>query len=96
MHDRRSREIAAALDRFPNQAEKINRLVERDEDFRDMCEELVAAQDALARLGGAETMMDETARRAECEGWIRRLADEMDAALRVSEVIPLPFGRRRS
>lgn len=96
MHDKRSREIAAALGRFPDQTEKVIWLAERDEDFRDMCEELVAAQDALAHLEGAETAAEEAARRAECDGWIRRLTEEMDAALRRSEVIALPLRRRDS
>jgi hypothetical protein len=89
-----SREIAAAIRRFPARSDQVARLAERDEAFRDMCGELAAAEEALARLGTDATAAG-AARRAECDGWIARLTEEMDATLSRAEVIPLPSARPR-
>ncbi|PZQ51686.1 MAG: hypothetical protein DI556_05910 [Rhodovulum sulfidophilum] len=79
-----------ALRRFPDQKERVARLAERSETFRDMCEELAAAERALAALTG-----ESTDRRIECEGWIDRLLGEMSEALCRLDVLPLPPRRSR-
>jgi hypothetical protein len=94
MTSRASREIAAAIRKFPDRVESIARLAGRDEAFRDMCEELAAAEEALARLESEATAAG-TARRTECEGWITRLTAEMAAALGRAEIISLPTSRAR-
>jgi hypothetical protein len=91
---RGSRELAAAIRRFPDRAESVRRLAVRNGAFRDMCEELAAAETALARLE-ADTATHLGERRLECEGWIARLTDEIAEVLRQPEVIPLPTARPR-
>ena len=56
--------------------------------FRDMCEELAAAEEALARMDGLPPSL-QAERRGECQGWIERLTLEIDEALTKSKVIPL-------
>ena len=73
-------ELEVAIRKFPGQVEAVVRLAERDDAFRDMCEELAAAETALAGLRGARTS-PERERREECEGWIVRLLAEMTEAL---------------
>lgn len=60
----------------------------RDPSFGDMCEELCAAEEALARI---DTLPGDlrNERRAECRGWIERLIREMEEALFAGKVIPL-------
>jgi hypothetical protein len=89
-----SHEIAAALRRFPHRTEQVALLSSRDEAFRDMCEELAAADEALSRLEADRTAAG-AARRAECEGWITRLIEEMGATLDRADIIPLPSTRPR-
>lgn len=76
-------ELEPAIRRFPEWAAQVARLAERDEAFRDMCEELAAAEVALIGLGDGRSAA-QVARREECEGWIVRLVDEMTEALRQS------------
>jgi hypothetical protein len=88
-----SRDVEVAIRRFPDRAERMAQLAQTSEPFRDMCEELAAAEDALSALGpGATPQVIE--RRAECEGWIVRLIKEMSEALDAANVVPLS-GRRR-
>lgn len=94
MNREASREIASAIRRFPDRTERVVRMAERDEGFRDMCEELVAAEEALSRHGAIATSAG-AARRAECEGWITRLVEEMAARLDSAEIVPLPGVRQR-
>jgi hypothetical protein len=78
-------DLAAAKRRFPGRAGKIESLAAKDEAFRDMCEELAVAEQALTRLSAAPAGgLPE--RRMECEGWITRLGAEMDAALARAEM----------
>ncbi|TPE47690.1 hypothetical protein [Amaricoccus solimangrovi] len=88
------RDLASALRRFPEKADRVLRLAERDEAFRDMCEELAAAEAALETLTGDGSATG-AARREECEGWIVRLLGEMSDAVREEEVIRLSDRRRR-
>ena len=88
-----SRAVAAAIRRFPGRADIICRLAERSEAFRDMCEELAAAEAALARIE-ASPPANRAERMAECEGWIVRLTGEMSDGAAPAEVIPLPVARK--
>ncbi len=73
--------FTAATGRFPNFELSIKRLLETDENFRDICEELAEAEYALSRV---ETMPDalRVARRAEWQELIDRLIDEVEAVIR--------------
>lgn len=73
-------ELEAAIRKFPGQVEAVRRLAQSDDAFCDMCEELAAAETALAGLRNARTSPDRE-RREECEGWIVRLVAEMTEAL---------------
>lgn len=56
-----------------------------------MCEELSAAETALASTVSLPTKL-QAARREECRGWIERLTQEIEETLAAAKVIPL--GRR--
>lgn len=86
-------ELEAAMRRFPGQTAIVLRIAARDEAFRDMCEELAAAEAALAGIRDGRSAAD-AGRREECEGWIDRLIDEMTATLRLAGD-PAPDAGRR-
>ena len=73
--------FVAATGRFPNFELSIRRLLETDENFRDICEELAEAEYALSAV---ETMPDALrgVRRAEWQELIDRLVCEVEAAIR--------------
>ncbi len=73
-----ARPLGYALRRFPNRADSVTGLADASEAFRDMCEELAEAEEALAALSPGEQAAE---RRAECIGWIIRLTEEMTEAL---------------
>lgn len=83
-------DLLRAQRRFPDQIDRVARLAGRSEAFHDMCEELAAAERALAALTA-----DATERRIECESWIDRLTSEMSEALRQADVLPLPARGQR-
>lgn len=85
--------LLAAVRRFPDRAERVVWLAGQSEPFLDMCEELAAAEEALAGLD-LRPLPDADARRDECQGWIDRLTAEMSAAMRGASVLPLPVRRR--
>lgn len=93
MNSTRSDVLAPAIRRFPEQRESVIGLAERSEAFRDMCEELAAAEAALASLGTSDRAGVE-ARRLECAEWIERLAGEMTRALSTVSVLFLADHRR--
>ena len=78
-------DLDAAKRRFPGRAGKIESLATEEEAFRDMCEELAVAEEALERLSTAPAGGSRE-RRLECEGWIARLSAEMEAALLRAEM----------
>ena len=82
-------EVEAAIRRFPDRADAVQRLAERDDAFHDMCEELAAAETALVGFRDARTGF-ERQRREECEGWIVRLVGEMTEALERSGALRGP------
>lgn len=86
--------LAPAIRRFPEQRESVIGLAGRSEAFRDMCEELAAAEAALASLRASDGAGVE-ARRLECAAWIERLTDEMARALSAVGVLFLADHRRR-
>ena len=83
----------AARRRFPDKALLIEDLMGRDEDFRDLCDELADAEMALLAIDAVPADV-RAARAAEWQGWIARLTDEIDQALRAVNVIPLTRRRR--
>jgi hypothetical protein len=82
----------AAVRRFPSAAEQIADLMIRSENFRDICEDLVAAEHALANVDRLPETIRE-ARRAEAEGWIERLTEEIRSML--AKILPITQGRRK-
>jgi hypothetical protein len=76
----RQRAASAAVRRFPQFELAIHRLMDRDEIFRDMCEELAEAELALSRVDLLPPTLSE-ARRAEWQELVDRLVAEVGAAV---------------
>ena len=76
----RQKAISAVVRRFPQYEFAIHRLMERDESFRDMCEELAEAELALSRVDMIPPILRE-ARRAEWQELVDRLVAEVGAAV---------------
>ena len=72
--------FAAATRRFPHFALPIRRLIETDESFRDICEELADAELALAAVPNAPAAL-RAARLAEWQELIDRLVVELETAI---------------
>jgi hypothetical protein len=70
----------AAVRRYPQFELAIRRLIEIDESFRDICEELGDAELALAHVGNLPVAVRE-ARRAEWQELVDRLVGEVGAAI---------------
>lgn len=72
--------LSAVVRRFPELELTIRRMMEADQTFRDMCEELVEAEAALSRVEQlAEPLR--TARKAEWQDLVGRLTREVEVAL---------------
>jgi hypothetical protein len=83
----------AAVRRFPSAAGRIADLMIGSEDFRSICEDLAAAERALAEVDSLpESVRD--ARRAEAEEWIRNLTDEIRSMLYSAKILPITQGKR--
>ncbi len=78
---KKQRAFAAATRRFPTFELAIKRLVETDETFLEICDELVEAELALSTVNDAPASI-RTARRVEWQDLIDRLSAEVSAALR--------------
>lgn len=76
------------LRHFPADPDGVQRLAQTDPDFRDMCDELDAAETAFDRIENLPVEI-QAARREECRGWIARLTLEMRQAMARAKVIPL-------
>ena len=76
----RQKAVSAAVRRLPQFELAIHRLMERDESFRDMCEELAEAELALSRVDMIPPILRE-ARRAEWQELVDRLVAEVGAAV---------------
>ena len=72
--------FVAATRRFPDFELPIKRLIETDENFRDICEELAEAESALAAADKLPAAL-RAARRAEWQALVDRLVAEVEAAL---------------
>ena len=70
-----------AIRRFPHFELPIRRLLETDETFREICEELAEAEFALSAAESAPASLRD-ARRAEWQELVDRLAGEVEAAIR--------------
>jgi hypothetical protein len=76
----RQKSVSAAVRRFPQHELAAHQLADRDESFRDMCEELAEAELALARVDEAPAAL-RAARKAEWQEIVGRLAKEIEAVL---------------
>ena len=79
--EKKQRAFAAATRRFPTFELAIKRLVETDETFLEICDELAEAELALFAVDDAPAPI-QSARRAEWQDLIDRLIAELSAALR--------------
>lgn len=92
----KTRAVSAAVRRFPQFELTVHRLVDRSETFRDMCEELADAEQALARVEELPMALRET-RRAEWQELVDRLTGEVGAVLNAEVArIPKPPNRVRT
>jgi hypothetical protein len=83
---RREAALSAALRRFPELELTIRRMIEADQTFRDMCEELAEAETALSRVDQLPPPI-RAARRAEWQDLVERLAREVDATLQEKQTV---------
>ena len=77
--------LLAALRKFPQSELPIRRLMSRNENFRDMCQELADAEFALSKVGEISPDLQEV-RRCEWEQLIARLTSEISAQLQDSQM----------
>jgi hypothetical protein len=82
------RVVSAAIRHFPDRAAEIAHLRARSESFHDICDELAAAEEALARVDREPPELRE-ARKEEWRYLIERLSREIDQALESANVVPL-------
>ncbi|OWK20641.1 hypothetical protein AJ88_27695 [Mesorhizobium amorphae CCBAU 01583] len=76
------RKLASAVARrLPQHEFAIHELMERRECFRDMCEELLAAEMALSRVADVPLLQRE-ARRSEWQACVERSLGEIEAEVR--------------
>jgi hypothetical protein len=73
--------LLAAIRRYPDCELAIRRLIETEEPFRDICEELAEAERALSKVADLPVLSRE-ARRVEWQEIVDRLAGEMKAVLK--------------
>ncbi len=86
--------VHAAIRHFPGSASQIEALACENESFRDLCDELAAAEEALAAVDRlAEAARAE--RRLEWLSFIRGALAEIGAELRRIKVVPIERGNRR-
>jgi len=78
----------AAIRRFPDHLRLIRELLADDENFRGMCDDLAAAEQALARADQLPEAV-RAERRAEYRDLIEDLATEIEKTLRRAKVIPI-------
>lgn len=80
--------LRAAARRFPALSSEVGALLARDENFRGLCDDLAAAEEALA---AAEQLPENLrmARRREYEELIRDLAEEIAEALERANIVPI-------
>lgn len=76
--------LAAALRRFPARSLQIKELAIRDESFRGMCEDLAAAEEALAHVDQLPLVV-RGERRAEFRSLVESLVAEIGQALTAAD-----------
>ena len=86
--------VLAAIRRFPDRRSAIEALVVRNENFRDMCEELAVAEAALATVDQLDARL-RNERRLEWLSCIHRLLKEMEDELQGAKIIPIDRGAKR-
>lgn len=83
----------AAIRHFPERAKDIEMLVRDSESFRDLCDELAEAEEALATVEGLE-IATRAQRRLEWLSFIRGTLAEISAELRRVKVVSIDRSRR--
>ncbi|KOF20224.1 hypothetical protein AC244_10175 [Ensifer adhaerens] len=80
--------LQAATRRFPKRGSQIEALFERDENFRGLCDDLAAAEQAL---WATEHLPENNrmTRRLEYEELVAELADEINRVLDRANVLPM-------
>jgi hypothetical protein len=73
--------VSVACRLLPELARSIMERARRDESFRDLCDDLAAAELALGKLRRSPDGAS-SERVAECEGWITSLTAEVENAVR--------------
>jgi hypothetical protein len=89
----RSAALSAAVRRYPQFELAIRRLIDADESFRDICEELADAELALSGVDKLPIALRE-ARRAEWQELVDRLVEELRAVLMQETVARSRVGPR--
>lgn len=87
--------LQAVVRRFPDSAKIIEEMSARPGPFRDICEDLVEAEKALAATDLAPPEIRD-ARRDEWRSTIETLMQEIEQALRESNVVRIGRGPRTS
>jgi hypothetical protein len=82
----RRKAVSAAVRWFPQFELTIHRLMDRDDAFRDMCEELAEAELALSRVNDVPPAWRE-ARRVEWEDLVQRLVGEVGAVILKTDAV---------
>jgi hypothetical protein len=85
--------FSAVVRRFPTAEFAIRKLMNRNADFGDMCEELAEAERALSRVHEVPAELRE-ARRAEWQELVDRLVAEVGIALHESDASQIRKGQR--
>lgn len=81
--------LAAASRRLPAHSAEIRQLMEASENFREMCEDLAFAENAVAAIDHLSPPVRER-RRTEYEDLIEELVKEIQDALSEAKVMPMP------
>ena len=80
--------LDAARRRFPSSLGQIEILIGQNEDFRELCNDLAAAEAALSAVNDLAPALRD-GRLAECNDWIESLSIEIEDALMKTKVIPI-------
>ncbi|MDW6022872.1 hypothetical protein SAZ10_13995 [Mesorhizobium sp. BAC0120] len=78
----------AAIRRFPGHLQLIRELLADDENFRGICDDLAAAEQALAAVDQLPKAV-QAERRSEYEELIEDLAKEIRTSFRLARIIPI-------
>jgi hypothetical protein len=87
-------DLRATMWRFPTRSLEIQELLDQDENFREMCDDLVVAEQALAASDQLSEPLREE-RRAEYQVLIDDLVREIGQALSQAKVVPISRAPKR-